>query len=118
MTTGWKLDRDQRRDLLERFPPRYDNVVADHVTLKAREQGFPPAPAASARIVGRADDDRGVEAMVVELDGSLDRPDGSTWHVTWSLDRNRTARESNDVIRDCGFVPIAPVEITLLPATW
>ena len=31
---GWKLDRTQRADLLERFPPRYADTIADHVTLK------------------------------------------------------------------------------------
>ena len=118
MTTGWKLDRDQRDQLLERFPPRYERTVADHVTLRAREQGFPPAPAVDARIVGRADDGSGVEAFVVEIEGSLDRPDGSTWHITWSLANGRAAQESNDVIADQGFTPVDPVELLLHPATW
>ena len=27
--------------------------------------------------------------MVVELDGTTDRPDGSTYHITWSLGPGR-----------------------------
>jgi len=32
--TGWKLPRGEREQLLQRFPPRYENVIADHVTLR------------------------------------------------------------------------------------
>ncbi len=41
----------------------------------------------------------GVEAMVVAIDGTTDRPDGSTYHITWSLGDGRRARESNDVLQ-------------------
>ncbi len=58
-----------------------------------------------ARIVGRADDGRSLECLVVEIDGSSDRPDGSTYHITWSLGADRKARESNDVLRDKGWQP-------------
>ena len=36
----------------------------------------------------------------IELDGTTDRPDGSTYHITWSLGPGREAHESNDVLRD------------------
>ena len=49
---GWKLDRDQRRELLQQFPPRFDNVVADHVTLAARVRA--PAFHGKRRGVARA----------------------------------------------------------------
>ena len=114
---GWKLDRTQRQKLLERFPPRYAGPVADHVTLEIDAQSKPLPPGVDAAIVGRADDGKGVEAMVVALDGSTDRPDGSTFHVTWSLGPGRRAKESNDVIRDCGWSPFEEaVPLTLEPA--
>jgi hypothetical protein len=122
MTTGWKLDQSQREALLERFPPLYPDVIADHVTLLPNSKGGakadPPAPVVSARIVGRACDNAGVEAMVVEIDGSLDRPDGGTWHITWSLSEGRTANESNAVIAELGFVPLDGGEVSLAPARW
>jgi len=116
--TGWKLPRDQREMLLERFPPRYENVIADHVTLRTGATPQTPLPRdPQARIVGRADDGDSLECMVVELDGTTDRPDGSTYHITWSLGAGRKARESNDVLRDQGWEPVpAPVEVTLEPA--
>jgi hypothetical protein len=100
--TGWKLRQVDRELLLRRFPPRYENVVADHVTLRvgaAPETPLPDKPDDS-KIVGRADDGRSLECLVVEIDGTTDRPDGSTYHVTWSLGAGRRARESNDLLRD------------------
>ena len=117
--TGWKLLRDERDRLLERFPPKYENVIADHVTLRVGANAQTPLPRnpASARIVGRADDGAGVECFAVELDGTTDRPDGSTYHITWSLGPGRKARESNDVLRTQGFESLpAPIDITLEPA--
>jgi hypothetical protein len=115
---GWKLRKAEREKLIERFPPRYANVIADHVTLSTdatRRTPLPPAP--RARIVGRADDRRSLECLVVQLDGSTDRPDGSTFHVTWSLGPGRRARESNDLLLDRGWEPLdLPIDVALDPA--
>lgn len=103
---GWRLDRSDRADLLARFPPRYPEVVADHITF-GRVDGAPPMPTADrARIVGRADDGAGVEAMVVEVSGTTERPTGGIYHITWSLAEGREARESNDAIARHGWTPI------------
>ena len=116
---GWKVDRGQRNELLERFPPRYRDVVADHVTLSSDARGEPLPADVQSKIVGRADDGDGLECLVVTIDGSTDRPDGSTFHITWSLDksRGRQARESNDVLKDHGWTPIpVAVPVKLKPA--
>ncbi len=114
---GWKLDRGERAALLQRFPPRYDEPVADHVTLETDAESKPLPPDITAEIVGRADDGEGVEAMVVALGGSTDRPDGSTFHITWSLAKGRRARESNDVIREHRWTALAePVPVAIEPA--
>lgn len=115
---GWKLAADDRARLLGKFPPTYPDSVADHVTLKPRvAQDTPVPPAVEARIVGRADDDRGVEAMVVEIDGRSHRPGGGTYHITWSLAPGRKARESNDAIAAKAWTPFAePVPVQLRPA--
>jgi hypothetical protein len=117
--TGWKLPRDEREALLHRFPPRYASVIADHVTLATDATPATPLPGKpdSSRIVGRADDGESLECLVVELDGTTDRPDGSTYHITWSLGPRRNARESNDVLRDLGWKPLpAASDVTLEPA--
>ena len=116
--TGWKLPAGERERLLQRFAPRYENVVADHVTLRTGATPATPLPAKpAASIVGRADDGKSLECLVVELGGTTDRPDGSTYHITWSLGPGRKARESNDVLRDKRWerLPVA-VGIELEPA--
>jgi hypothetical protein len=116
--TGWKLPRDERSALLGRFPPKYDDVIADHVTLAVGAGPNSPLPRRpDARIVGRADDGKGLECLVVQLDGTTDRPDGSTYHITWSLGPGRRAIESNAVLRDRGWENISrPIPIDLQPA--
>ena len=116
--TGWKLPADERAALLQRFPPKYENVVADHVTLRVGATPDTPLPKKrAARVVGRADDETSLECLVVELDGTTDRPDGSTYHITWSLGPGRKARESNDVLRDRGVEHIpTPIPVELEPA--
>lgn len=115
MVTGWKLPPGERVRLLERFPPRYETVIADHVTLRVGASELPHKP--TAQVVGHADDGQSLECLVVELDGTTDRPDGSTYHITWSLGPGREAIESNDVLRDHGWEDLlSPIPIQLEPA--
>lgn len=117
MTIGWKLTRECRAALLDELLPTYARVIADHVAL-AVDGTEVPLPVANPVIIGRSDDGKGVEAMVVALDGSTARPDGKVWHVTWSLADGRTARESNDVIATGCWTEIAPRALVLEPAAW
>ncbi|HEX6741596.1 MAG TPA: hypothetical protein VF079_07365 [Sphingomicrobium sp.] len=118
--TGWKLQSDDRELLLGRFQPKYETIIADHVTLRSGADAGTPLPNKPvARVVGRGDDGTSLECLVVELDGTTDRPDGSTYHITWSLGPGREAVESNDVLRETGWKPIAaPIGIDLEPARW
>ena len=115
---GWKLPQAEREMLLGRFPPKYEKLDADHVTLRPGATPETPLPReVEARVVGRADDGKSLECLVVELDGTTDRPDGSTYHITWSIGPDRKARESNDVLRDDGWHYIeVPLDLDLEPA--
>ena len=118
---GWKLNRAQREQLLQRFPPRYPDAIADHVTLETNAASDPLPGPVDAAIVGRADDGDSLECMVVTIDGALDRPDRSTFHITWSLDKSkgREARESNDLLREGGWARWPEtIAIALEPARW
>ena len=120
--TGWKLPRDERDRLLDRFPPKYERTIADHVTLQSGADEDTPLPRRmDAAIVGRADDCESLECLVVEMDGTTDRPDGSTYHITWSLGAGRKAKESNDVLRDKGWKHLErsiPVELEPARFQW
>lgn len=116
---GWKLAQTERELLLGRFPPRYENVVADHVTLRSGSTSTTPLPERpeSSNVVGRADDGHSLECLVVEIDGTTDRPDGSSYHITWSLGPRRRARQSNDLLRARGWHCIErPIPVELIPA--
>jgi hypothetical protein len=116
---GWKLDRTERAELLNRFPPRYADTVADHVTLKSDAKGDPLPDPVEAHIIGRSDDGDSLEAMVVAVDGTVDRPDGSIFHITWSLDKakGRRAKESNELLKERGWEEFdGPIPVEVEPA--
>jgi hypothetical protein len=116
-TIGWLLDETDRAALLARFPPLWPDVIAHHVTLQSATEQPLPTPR-SGEIVGEIDDGEGLQALVVAILGSTDRPDGSTYHITWSLDRaaGRCAVQSNDLLAERGWHPVDPVPIRLIPA--
>ena len=117
-TIGWLLGEADRAALLERFPPRWPDVIAHHVTLESKT--VKPLPGETAgEVVGQTDDGEGLQALIVAIGGTTGRPDGSTYHITWSLDRaaGRKPVQSNDVLRERGWEPIdAPIPIGLTPA--
>lgn len=109
----------QRAQLLQCLPPRYARIIADHVTLHFGTDDLTPLPTATCgSIVGEADDSAGIQALIVAIDGTTHRSDGSHFHITWSLDENRSARESNDVLQ-AGWRPLAQaIAVSLIPARW
>lgn len=118
--TGWKLAPDDRDRLLVRFKPLFADVIADHVTLRTGTDRKTLLPCEThGEVVGETDDGTGVQALVVKIGGTTNRCDGSTYHITWSIDRARGRRavESNDVIARLGWRCLAePVPIRLRPA--
>lgn len=117
-SVGWILTQQSRDALLERFPPRHADVIAHHVTLWGRKAAKPiPVPATFA-VVGHADDGRGNEALVVTVDGTTDRPDGGTYHVTWSIDpaSGLAPKHSNDLLAEADWHALdAPIPFDAEP---
>lgn len=115
---GWELDEKDRAMLLRLFAPAYPDVIAHHVTYKnpVKPDAKPPK-AVTAAVVGIADDGSKVQALVVEIDGSTTRADGSTYHITWSIDREAGAKpvHSNVVIASQGFAAVKRTPIRLTP---
>lgn len=115
---GWRLDANERGELLRRFVPAFPNAIADHVTLVSNAAPDAPLPRETqGQIIGRANDGEGVEAMVVSIAGTTRRPDGGTYHITWSLADGRDAQASNDVIAERGWEELdAPLPVALHPS--
>jgi len=74
--TGWRLDPAERESLLRRFPPEWPDVIADHITLDAGPKAALPQET-EAQIVGEINDGEGLQAMVVAIGSTTDRPDGA-----------------------------------------
>jgi predicted N-formylglutamate amidohydrolase len=57
--------------------------------------------------------ERGLEAWVIAVRGNIIRPDGGTYHLTWSLDRELGKRpyHSNALIRNEGFTAVEPIRL-------
>ena len=105
---GRLLHPDDRESLLAAIPPAYQRVVAHHATLKAGVRpDHPLLGEGECVVVGVADDGAGVQALVVEIGGTTPRPDGSAYHIAWSLAAGREAVESNDAIRERGWTATA-----------
>ncbi|WP_458096491.1 hypothetical protein [Roseomonas sp. WA12] len=118
LVLGWLLPPEEREALLALVPPHYECVVAHHVTLRPGVKRNHPLPhETSGRVMGLADNGQGVQALVVEIGGTTNRPDGSTYHITWSLGPGRKPVDSNGVIRGHGWTPLeTPHPVRLEPA--
>ena len=105
----WKLDESERASLLEQFPPIWPDIYAHHVTCGLSD-GARLSDVETGLIVGIVNDGNGVQALVIEINGTVHRPDGSLFHITWSLDRSsgRKPVDSNDVLKHLVWDRIDP----------
>lgn len=114
---GWELPASERARLLAVFPPSYSRVMAHHCTLKFGVTSDELLPTAQeGLVVGVADDGVGVQALVLKIGGTIHRPGGGVYHITWSLGTGRKPMESNHVIAREGFTPVQPaIPVRLTP---
>lgn len=93
---GWALPDIERWRLNLLIPAVYPRAIMHHVTLAfGVDETYPLPLKLPANIIGMADDGTGVQCAIVEIGGVCDRPDGSVFHITWSLADGRKAVESN-----------------------
>lgn len=113
MYTGYLLTEKTRNELLALFPPKYEKVVAHHITLTFGVPATTPPPEMpeSVTVVGHIDSGDGVEGLLVEVNGTTFRPDGSRYHVTWSLAEGRKAFETNKHVYNATAVEAVPMEV-------
>ena len=104
---GWELDHQDRDVLLGLIRPAYPDVIAHHVTLHMGEGELPTET--EGDVIGFVDDGAGVQALVVRIAGTTDRPGGGTYHITWSIDRSagRKPVDSNYVLADRKWTPFS-----------
>lgn len=112
----WMLDPSERDQLLAQIPAEFPNVVAEHVTYLYGVTIQTPLPEARSGLIVGEIIDNGVQALVVEIEGTDIRPDGERFHITWSLNHGRYPAESKELVKR-GFWPfLTPIEIQLIPS--
>lgn len=114
------LTEESRQKLAALFPPKYPEWIGHHVTHRfGVERVAGPyghlvygVPRFDVEVIGYVEED-GLEAFVCTVDKGSRRPDGKTYHLTWSLDRSKGKKpvHSNDLIARCGNQPIDPITI-------
>lgn len=113
---GWRLDPRDQEALLARFPPRYDRIVADHVTF-AFDPREPTLPRERAgEVVGETDDGRGVQALVVRIGGVRSAPTAPRITSPGLSGQGVAAARATMCCARGGWLPLAePIPIRLEP---
>ena len=116
--TAYSLTDASRKAVLHQFKPKYSDVICEHVTYKFPAKSSDPLPPAvhEAHVVGYEDDGEGLEALVVEVNGKLHRPDGKLFHITLSLDRSKGKKpfHSNALVNK-SYKPVPRFAVHLEP---
>ena len=103
--SAYILDPADRAELAEEFPPLFAKFIGHHVTYEfGASDKDPLPPAGKYQIIGYAvlaeeTTDDGIEALVVAIDGDTRRPDGGTYHITWSHGPGYSPKDSNDIVK-------------------
>lgn len=112
---AFNLSDSARVELLSRFKPKFNHVVAQHVTLKYGANESESIPdVRSAKVIGYAFNDS-IECVVVEIEGTPRRPDGGIYHITLSHNENARPVDSNTLLRESGFSAVEEFALEIEP---
>jgi hypothetical protein len=117
MYSGYLLSKNSRNHLMELFPPKYSTILGHHITYKfgIKNNDDKPDVPQTVKVIGYIDNGDSVEGLLVEIDGSVYRPDGSKFHITWSIDKDKGAKpvDTNRYVNDAKM--ITPIDISVEP---
>lgn len=120
MYTCYLLSDASRNSLLKLFPPKYQTVICHHITIQypaTKDTPLPEKPK-TCQVVGYLDDGKGLECLVVAVDGETKRPwDGKVYHITHSLDSMLGYKpvDSNKLLAEHGYRDVEPIDIDVEP---
>lgn len=97
------LSDDSKAKLLELFVPKFDKIFAHHITTEFGENSKLPIIPKTIEVIGYSSN-HGIEALVVSIDDNTYRPDGSIYHITWSLNPSEYSPvDSNKLLCENGY---------------
>lgn len=114
MYTAYVLTEKSRKVLHLLYPAKYPEFIGHHITEHFGVPADTPAPdePVLVQVVGYIDTGDGLEGFVVEIDGDSKREsDGGTYHITWSLDRDKGYKPFNTNQHVNEATPVKPITI-------
>jgi len=119
--TAYVISAKSREAILNRFPPKFSDVICHHVTERfgtPKSEKHLPAPA-EILVVGYVCD-VSLETLVVTVNGQTTRPDGMVYHITLSLERSKGRKpvDSNRLIASLGWSSVEPLAIEASPQVY
>ena len=119
MYTAYVLINKSINKLKELFNQDYPDFIGHHITVEFGVDKSHPIPPETDDVVviGVASYD-GVQALLVAVNGVVERSDGSFYHITWSLDKAKGKKpvDSNKIIKDAQNVRfVSPIKIKTKP---
>jgi hypothetical protein len=97
---AFNLTAASRQAVLNSFPPKFEEVRADHITFAFGVPADTILPASVPVEVVAYVCDSSLEALIVSVNGATTRPDGSVFHLTLSRSAGRKSLESNALAQD------------------
>jgi hypothetical protein len=110
------LDAGAKQAIRDHFKPRFRRKVCHHITLQfdLTDESFVVLSEefndATLSVVGYQAGN-GVDCVACSVNGSVRRPDGSIFHVTYSLAPGHGAGESNELLKQQGYQSCIPFRI-------
>jgi len=118
MYTAYVLTDDSRDALLGKYPPKYSKVIGHHVTVDFGVPAGTTAPENADVVVhGIKDSGDGLEALVVSVNGSRERPNGGFYHITWSLEPDKYSPKDSNALMSNGkrYTIALPIPLETVP---
>ena len=115
--TGYELTDSARWELMAHIEPIHPDVIAHHVTHEYGVYESLPPDTNTVRVTAMASNDT-VQAAIVKVNGTTQRPDGKFYHITISIDRAAGAKpvDSNALIADSkNWVAVDPFNLAVMP---
>jgi len=108
--------------LVDYSKPMFDTFVGHHVTVKFKASDSDPLPERGIyNVVGYAYEKErkmnggGIEAWVIEINGSTTREDGEIYHLTWSHSSGYSAKDSKRLVKSGWEKLDKPIRINMRP---
>jgi hypothetical protein len=116
MYIAYVLSNNSLNKLKQVINQDYPDLIAHHITYKFGVKPTEAIPPETDEIyvIGVASQD-GVQALLVSINGQVERSDGSLYHITWSIDKSAGKKpvDSNKIIHRAKM--ISPIKIEAYP---